>query len=393
MSDISVVIVAGARTPMGGFQGSLSTIPAPELGAIAVKAACARANIDSDAVDELLMGCVLPAGLKQAPARQAALNAGLSVATCCTTVNKMCGSGMKATLMAHDQIKAGSSRVAVAGGMENMSLAPYILPKARQGLRIGHTELKDHMFFDGLEDAYNGRLMGSLAQEVADHHQISREQMDNYAIESLHRAQKAISEGWFADEITPVSVKGRGGDVSVTQDEQPGNARIEKIPLLKPAFKEGGTITAANASSISDGAAALVLMSAEEASTRGLSPMARIIAHASSARHPDEFSIAPNDSILKVLEKANWSLDEVDLFEINEAFATVPLLSIKELGIPRDKINIHGGACALGHPVGSSGARIIVTLMYALRRLGLNKGVASLCIGGGEATAIAIEML
>lgn len=393
MSDISVVIVTGARTPMGGFQGALATIPAPELGATAVKAACERANLDDDSIDEVLMGCVLPAGLGQAPARQAALKAGLSVATCCTTINKMCGSGMKATLMAHDQIKAGSSRVAIAGGMESMSLAPYILPKVRQGLRIGHAEMKDHMFFDGLEDAYNGRLMGSLAQEVADRYQITREDMDNYAIESLHRAQKAIDEGWFEDEITPVIVKGRGGEVSVAQDEQPGNARIEKIPQLKPAFKKDGTITAANASSISDGAAALVLMSDQEASARGLSPMARIVAHASCARHPDEFSFAPNDSIVKVLEKAGWSLGEVDLFEVNEAFASVPLLSIKELGIPRDKINIQGGACALGHPVGASGARIILTLMHSLRRLGLKKGVASLCIGGGEATAIAIAML
>lgn len=393
MSDISVVIVAAARTPMGGFHGSLSTVSAPELGASAIKAACERANIDKDSVDELIMGCVLPAGLKQAPARQAALGAGLSTATCCTTINKMCGAGMKATLIAHDQIKAQSSNIAVAGGMESMSLAPYILPKVRQGLKVGHSEVKDHMFIDGLEDAYSGKLMGSVAQETADKYKLTREEMDNYAIESLHRAQAAINNGWFKDEITPVIVKSRKGEICIDQDEQPGNARIEKIPHLKPAFKKDGTITAANASSISDGASALVLMSEQEAASRGLTPMARIVAHSSCAKHPDEFSLAPNDSIIKVLKNANWSIDDVDLFEINEAFASIPLLGMKELGISHEKININGGACALGHPLGSSGSRIIITLMHALRRTGKAKGVASLCIGGGEATAIAIEMI
>ncbi len=393
MSDISVVIVAAARTPMGGFHGSLSTVSAPELGASAIKAACERANIDKDSIDELIMGCVLPAGLKQAPARQAALSAGLSTATCCTTINKMCGAGMKATLIAHDQIKAKSSNIAIAGGMESMSLAPYILPKVRQGLKVGHSEVKDHMFIDGLEDAYSGKLMGSVAQETADKYKLTREEMDNYAIESLHRAQAAINNGWFKDEITPVIVKSRKGEICIDQDEQPGNARIEKIPQLKPAFKKDGTITAANASSISDGASALVLMNEQEAASRGLTPMARIVAHSSCAKHPDEFSLAPNDSIVKVLKNANWSIDDVDLFEINEAFASIPLLGIKELGISHEKININGGACALGHPLGSSGSRIIITLMHALRRTGKTKGVASLCIGGGEATAIAIEMI
>lgn len=393
MSSDAVVIVNGARTPMGGFQGVFSDVCATELGSVATRAALERAGVAGDQVEELLFGCVLPAGLAQAPARQVALGADMALTTQCTTINKMCGSGMKATLMAHDQIKAGSCDLAVAGGMESMTQAPYLIPKARGGLRLGHAELKDHMFYDGLEDAYSGRLMGSFAQELADRYDLSREQMDNYAIESLKRAQGAIEAGHFEQEIAPVIIKGRKGELEVAVDEQPGKARIDKIPKLKPAFSKDGTVTAANSSSISDGAAALVLMTESKAQALGLKPLARIVAHASHAQHPSEFSIAPIGSINKVLNKAGWSLDDVDLFEINEAFAMVALLAIQELGLDSEKVNVNGGACALGHPIGASGARIIVTLMYALKRLRKKRGVASLCIGGGEATAIAIEML
>ncbi|MBH2033867.1 MAG: acetyl-CoA C-acyltransferase [Pseudomonadales bacterium] len=391
MSDI--VIVSGARTPMGGFQGSLSSVPAVELGAIAIREAVARAGIQPDDVEEVIMGCVLPAGLKQGPARQAALGAGLPSAAGCTTVNKLCGSGMKAVMLAHDALKAGSNSVMVAGGMESMSNAPYILEKARTGLRMGHGEIKDHMFLDGLEDARTGRLMGSFAQETADQYGISREEMDAYAIESLKRAQNAINSGVLASEIVPVTVSSRKGEVVVKDDEQPLNANLEKIPGLKPAFRKDGTITAANASSISDGASALVLMTAEEAAKRGLKPLAKIVAHATQSQDPSEFTIAPIGAMTNLLKKASWDKNDVDLFEINEAFAMVTMLAMREHGLDHAKVNVYGGACAQGHPVGSTGSRIIVTLINALQRTGGKRGVASLCIGGGEATAVAIELI
>lgn len=391
MSDI--VIVSGARTPMGGFQGSLSSVPAVELGAIAIREAVARAGIQPGDVEEVIMGCVLPAGLKQGPARQAALGAGLPSAAGCTTVNKLCGSGMKAVMLAHDALKAGSNSVMVAGGMESMSNAPYILEKARTGLRMGHGEIKDHMFLDGLEDARTGRLMGSFAQETADQYGISREEMDAYAIESLKRAQSAISSGVLASEIVPVTVSSRKGEVVVKDDEQPLNANLEKIPGLKPAFRKDGTITAANASSISDGASALVLMTAEEAAKRGLKPLAKIVAHATQSQDPSEFTIAPIGAMTNLLKKAGWEKNDVDLFEINEAFAMVTMLAMREHGLDHAKVNVYGGACAQGHPVGSTGSRIIVTLINALQRTSGKRGVASLCIGGGEATAVAIELI
>ncbi|OLU23182.1 acetyl-CoA acetyltransferase [Pseudomonas sp. PA15(2017)] len=391
MSDI--VIVSGARTPMGGFQGSLSSLSATDLGAAAIGAAIARAGIDPGDVQEVIMGCVLPAGLKQGPARQASLAAGLPSATGCTTVNKLCGSGMKAVMLAHDLIKAGSAEVVIAGGMESMSNAPYLLPKARGGLRMGHGEVKDHMFFDGLEDARTGRLMGSFAQETADRYGITREQMDAYAIESLRRAQQAMQSGALAEEIVPVNAATRKGDVEVSEDEQPLNARIDRIAGLKPAFSKDGSITAANASSISDGASALLLMSAEQARARGLQPLARIVAHATQSQDPSEFTLAPIGAISKLLDKAGWQKNQVDLFEINEAFAMVTMLAIREHDLDHARVNIYGGACAQGHPVGSTGSRIIVTLINALRQTGSKRGIASLCIGGGEATAIAIEVL
>jgi acetyl-CoA C-acetyltransferase len=391
MSDI--VIVSGARTPMGGFQGNLSSVPAVELGAIAIREAVARAGIQPGDVEEVIMGCVLPAGLKQGPARQAALGAGLPSAAGCTTINKLCGSGMKAVMLAHDALKAGSNNVMVAGGMESMSNAPYILEKARTGLRMGHGEIKDHMFLDGLEDARTGRLMGSFAQETADQYGISREEMDAYAIESLKRAQNAISSGVLASEIVPVTVSSRKGDVLVKDDEQPLNANLEKIPTLKPAFRKDGTITAANASSISDGASALVLMTAAEAAKRGLKPLAKIVAHATQSQDPSEFTIAPIGAMTNLLKKAGWDKNDVDLFEINEAFAMVTMLAMREHGLDHAKVNVYGGACAQGHPVGSTGSRIIVTLINALQRTGGKRGVASLCIGGGEATAVAVERL
>src|SRR3990167_1781987 len=391
MSDI--VIVSGARTPLGGFQGSLSSVPAVELGAIAIREAVARAGIQPGDVEEVIMGCVLPAGLKQGPARQAALGAGLPSAAGCTTVNKLCGSGMKAVMLAHDALKAGSNRVMVAGGMESMSNAPYILEKARTGLRMGHGEIKDHMFLDGLEDARSGRLMGSFAQETADQYSISREEMDAYAIESLKRAQNAISSSVLASEIVPVTVSSRKGEVLVKDDEQPLNANLEKIPTLKPAFRKDGTITAANASSISDGASALVLMTAAEAAKRGLKPLAKIVAHATQSQDPSEFTIAPIGAMSTLLKKAGWDKNDVDLFEINEAFAMVTMLAMREHGLDHAKVNVYGGACAQGHPVGSTGSRIIVTLINALQRTSGKRGVASLCIGGGEATAVAIELI
>ena len=391
MSDI--VIVSSVRTPMGGFQGSLSSIAAVDLGAIAIREAIARAGIQPADVQEVIMGCVLPAGLKQGPARQASLNAGVPAATGCTTINKLCGSGMKAVMQAHDALKAGSNEVMVAGGMESMSNAPYIIEKARTGLRMGHGEIKDHMFLDGLEDARTGRLMGSFAQETADKYGITREQMDAYAIESLKRAQAAIQSGELASEIVPVTVTSRKGEVVVKDDEQPLTANLDKIPTLKPAFKKDGTITAANASSISDGASALVLMTAEEAAKRGLKPLAKIVAHATQSQDPSEFTIAPIGAMSNLFKKTGWSKDDVDLYEINEAFAMVTMLAMREHGLDHAKVNVYGGACAQGHPVGSTGSRLIVTLINALQRKGGKRGVASLCIGGGEATAVAIELL
>lgn len=391
MSDI--VIVSSVRTPMGGFQGSLSSIAAVDLGAIAIREAIARAGIQPADVQEVIMGCVLPAGLKQGPARQASLNAGVPAATGCTTINKLCGSGMKAVMQAHDALKAGSNEIMVAGGMESMSNAPYVLPKVRTGLRMGHAEIKDHMFLDGLEDARTGRLMGSFAQDTADKYGITREEMDAYAIESLKRAQAAIADGSLASEIVPVTVAGRKGDVVVKDDEQPLNANLDKIPTLKPAFKKDGTVTAANASSISDGASALVLMTAAEAAKRGLKPVAKIVAHATQSQDPSEFTIAPVGALTNLFKKTGWSKDDVDLFEINEAFAMVTMLAMREHGLDHAKVNVFGGACAQGHPVGSTGSRLIVTLINALQRKGGKRGVASLCIGGGEATAVAIELL
>lgn len=397
MSKDTVVILGGARTPVGAFQGVFSAVTAPALGVVAARAALERSgldpSIDNTGIDDVLMGCVLPAGLAQAPARQVALGAGLAVSTPCTTVNKMCGSGMKTVMMACDQIMAGHANTVLSGGIENMTLAPYLIPKARGGLRLGHGELKDHMFLDGLEDAYTGRLMGSFAQETADKHGLTRQQMDDYAIASLTRAQTAIREGWFDAETATVTVKAGKTETLVKHDEQPGKANVDKIPTLRPAFSADGTITAANSSSISDGAAAVVLMRESVAQSRGLKPMARIVAQASHARAPGEFTIAPIGAIEKVLKQTGWSVHDVDLFEINEAFAMVPMLAMRELGIDHNKTNIHGGACALGHPVGASGTRIIVTLMYALQKLGKTRGVASLCIGGGEAVAVAIEMV
>ena len=388
-----IVIVNGARTAMGGFQGSLSGLTAPELGAVTIKEAVARAGLQPTDIEEVIMGCVLPAGLKQGPARQAMRQAGLPDTTGAVTINKLCGSGMKAVMQAADMIKAGSAHFVVAGGMESMTNAPYVLPKARGGFRMGHGEIKDHMFLDGLEDAETGRLMGSFAQDMANTKGYTREQMDAFAIRSLERAKTAITEGYFADEIVPVTVSSRKGDVIVDKDEQPFNANIDKIPTLRPAFAKDGTITAANASSISDGASALVLTSAEQAAAKGLAPLAKIIAYASNSQHPSEFTIAPVGAIQKVLDKTGWKVEDVDLWEINEAFAMVTMCPIDEFKLDAAKVNINGGACALGHPVGSTGSRIILTLIHALKRTGGKKGIAALCIGGGEATAVAIELI
>ena len=391
MTDI--VIVNGARTAMGGFQGSLSGQTAPELGAATIKAAISRAGLQPNDVEEVIMGCVLSAGLKQGPARQAMRQAGIPDTAGAVTINKLCGSGMKAVMQAADMIKAGSATVVIAGGMESMSNAPYVLPKARAGYRMGHGEIKDHMFLDGLEDAETSRLMGSFAQDMANSKGYTREQMDDFAIRSLKRAQTAITEGYFTDEIVPVTVSTRKGDVIVDKDEQPFNANIDKIPTLRPAFAKDGTITAANASSISDGASALVLTSADNATAKGLTPLAKIVAYASNSQHPSEFTIAPVGAIQKVLNKTGWAVAEVDLWEINEAFAMVTMCPIDEFQLDAEKVNINGGACALGHPVGSTGSRIILTLIHALKRTGGKKGIAALCIGGGEATAVAIELL
>ena len=394
MNQDPIVIVSMARTPMGGFIGDFASLTAAELGAEAIKGAVVRSGINASEVEEVIMGCVLPAGQGQAPARQASLGAGLPLETGATTVNKMCGSGMKTVMMAHDSLMAGMNDVIVAGGMESMTNAPYLLAKQRTGQRIGHGEVKDSMFLDGLEDAYDkGKLMGSFAQQTADKYGFTREAQDEFAITSTKRAQAAIETGAFKDEIVPVTVSSRKGDVTVDTDEQPGKARLDKIPQLKPAFSKDGTVTAANSSSISDGAAALVLMRESTAEARGLKPLARIVGHSTNARKPEEFTIAPVGAIEKLLTKINWSKNDVDLYEINEAFAVVTMAALKDLDLDHDKVNVHGGACALGHPIGASGARILVTLISALKQRNLTKGVASLCIGGGEATAMAIEII
>ncbi|HMV17850.1 MAG TPA: acetyl-CoA C-acetyltransferase [Zoogloea sp.] len=389
-----VVIVSAARTPMGGFQGDFSSLTAAQLGSVAIKAAVQRAGISAEAVEEVIFGCVLPAGQGQAPARQAALGAGLSLSAGCTTINKMCGSGMKATMLAHDLLLAGTNEVMVAGGMESMTNAPYVLPKARGGYRLGHGQIFDHMFLDGLEDAYEkGRLMGTFAEDCAGLYQFTREQQDAYAVASLTRAQAAIRDGAFAWEIEPVTLAGRKGEILIKDDEQPPKANLEKIPSLKPAFRKDGTVTPANSSSISDGAAALVLMRASSAERMGLKPLARIVAHTTHAHQPSLFATAPVGAMQKLLAKTGWSVADVDLWEINEAFAVVAMAAIHDLQLDHAKVNVHGGACALGHPIGASGARILVTLLGALRKTGGKRGVASLCIGGGEATALALEML
>lgn len=389
-----VVIVGVARTPMGGFQGDFKGLNAPQLGAAAIQAAVERAGVSSQDVQELLFGCVLSAGLGQAPARQAALGAGLDKSARCTTLNKMCGSGMEATILAHDRLLAGSADVVVAGGMESMSNAPYLLDRARSGYRMGHGRVLDHMFLDGLEDAYErGRLMGTFAEDCAQAHGFTRQAQDDFAVASLTRAQQAIIEGSFSAEIVPVQITVGKEQRVVSQDEQPPKANLAKIPTLKPAFREGGTVTAANSSSISDGAAALVLMRQSEAQKRGLKPLAVVHGHAAFADEPGLFPTAPVGAINALMSKTGWSVDEVDLFEINEAFAVVSLVTMSALKIPHDKVNIYGGACALGHPIGASGARILVTLLSALRQNNLKQGVAAICIGGGEATAIAVECL
>ena len=387
-------VIAGlARTAMGGMQGELSDVAAPVLGSTAISGALSRAGIAPEAVDETLMGCVLPAGLGQAPARQASKGAGIPDATPCTTINKMCGSGMKAIMLGHDALVAGSAGVVVAGGMESMTNAPYLLPKVRGGMRLGHGEVLDHMFFDGLEDAYEkGRLMGSFAEECARKYEFTREAQDAYAIESLKRAQRAIERGQFVAEIEPVTVKTRKGEQVIDTDEQPGKAQLDKIPHLRPAFAKDGTVTAANSSSISDGGAAVVMLSESRADQLGVKPVARILAHSSHAQAPGWFTTAPVKAIDKLMQQVGWAVGDVDLFEVNEAFAVVAMAAMHDLGIPHDKLNVRGGACALGHPIGASGARIVVTLVNALRDMGGKRGIASLCIGGGEATALAIEL-
>ncbi|MBI6619079.1 acetyl-CoA C-acyltransferase [Pseudomonas corrugata] len=394
MSNDPIVIVSAVRTPMGGFQGELKSLTAPQLGSAAIKAAVERAGIAPGAVEEVLFGCVLAAGQGQAPARQAALGAGLDKSTRCTTLNKMCGSGMEAAILAHDMLIAGSADVVVAGGMESMSNAPYLLDRARSGLRMGHGKVLDHMFLDGLEDAYDkGRLMGTFAEDCAEANGYSREAQDAFAIASTTRAQQAIKDGSFDAEIVPLQVMVGKEQVIVRHDEQPPKARIDKIPTLKPAFRDGGTVTAANASSISDGAAALVMMRQSQAQQRGLKPLAVIHGHAAYADAPGLFPTAPIGAVKKLMGKTGWSLGDVDLFEVNEAFAVVGLVTMDKLEIPHDKVNVHGGACALGHPIGASGARILVTLLSALHQKGLKRGVAAICIGGGEATAMAVECL
>ncbi len=394
MKDDPIVIVGAARTPMGAFMGDLKSVSAPELGAAAIRAAVERAGVKPGEVQEVIMGNVLPAGQGQAPARQAALGAGLPPATGCTTINKVCGSGMKAAMLAHDMLALGVNDVMVAGGMESMSNAPYLLPKARAGMRLGHGEVKDHMFLDGLEDAYDrGRLMGTYAEDCADKYRFTREAQDRYAITSLKRAQEAIRSGAFAKEIAPVTITGSKGAAAVAQDEQPLKANLDKIPQLKPAFRKDGTVTPANSSSISDGAAAMVLMRLSEAEKRGVTPLAKIVAYSTHSQEPQWFTTAPVGAVRKLFEKTGWDAKSTDLFEINEAFAVVAMAAMHDLELPHDKVNVHGGACALGHPLGASGARIMVTLLAALEKYGKKRGIAALCIGGGEATAIALERI
>ena len=393
MSD-PVVIVSATRTPMGGFMGDFASMSCVQLGSVAIRAAVERGGLKPEQVDEVIMGCVLPAGQGQAPARQASLGAGLPLAAGCTTVNKMCGSGMRAAMYAHDMLLAGSVEVMVAGGMESMSNAPYLLPKARGGFRLGHGEVKDHMFLDGLEDAYDkGRLMGTFAEDCAGSYKFTREAQDAFAIASTTRAKQANSDGSFAWEIAPVTVSGRKGDVVIDKDEQPFKAQLEKIPGLKPAFRKDGTVTAANSSSISDGAAALVMMRASTAQKLGAKPIATVVGHSTFAQEPGLFTTAPVGAMKKLLAKNGWTTESVDLWEINEAFAVVTMAAMHDLNLPHDKVNVHGGACALGHPIGASGARVIVTLIGALKKHGKKRGVASLCIGGGEATAVGIELI
>jgi acetyl-CoA C-acetyltransferase len=394
MLNDPIVIASVARTPMGAFQGELKGFAAPELGAAAIRAAVERAQLKPEQVQEVIMGCVLPAGQGQAPARQASLGAGLPLATGCTTINKMCGSGMKAAMLAHDLLAAGTNDIMVAGGMESMTNAPYLLPKARSGYRMGHQQVVDHMFYDGLEDAYDkGRLMGAFAEECAAKYQFTREEQDRFAIASLERAQAANKHGWFAWETTPIAIKVGKEERFVEADEQPFKANFEKIPTLKPAFRKDGTVTAANSSSISDGAAAMVLMRRSTAERLGLKPLAAIVGHSTHAQEPAWFTTAPVGAITKLYDRTGWKAGDVDLYEINEAFAVVAMAAMKEHGLPHEKVNVHGGACALGHPIGASGARIMVTLIGALRKYGGKRGVASLCIGGGEATAVALELM
>ncbi|MDQ0322520.1 acetyl-CoA C-acetyltransferase [Pararhizobium capsulatum DSM 1112] len=387
-----IVIVGSARTPVGSFQGELQGATAFELGATAIRAAVDRSGVSADEIEEVVFGCVLPAGQGQAPARQAALGGGLPRSAGASTINKMCGSGMKAVMLAHDLLAAGSAAVAVAGGMESMSNAPYLLDRARAGYRLGHGKVIDHMFLDGLEDAYDkGRLMGSFAEDCAEAYQFTRPAQDDFAVTSLLRAQKAIADGLFTAEITPVTLKSGKAEKTVTFDEQPGKAKLEKIPTLKPAFRENGTVTAANSSSISDGAAAFVMMRRSQAEKRGLTPLATIVAHASHAQAPNLFATAPIGALQTLSERSGWALSDVDLFEINEAFAVVTMAAMRDLDLPHDKVNVHGGACALGHPIGASGARVLVTLLSAMERYDMKRGMAALCIGGGEATAVAVE--
>jgi len=395
MSDKDPIVIAGmARTPIGDFQGGLSASSAPELGAVAIKAALERADVPAGDVDEVIMGCVLPAGLGQAPARQAAIRAGIPVDVAAMTINKMCGSGMKAAMLGNDLIEVGTDDIVVAGGLESMSNAPYLMQKVRRGLRMGHGEMKDHMFLDGLEDAYEpGRLMGTYADETAQDYQFSRDDQDAYAIESLSRARKATEEGWFDDEITPVAVKTREGVNTVTRDEHPFSVDPDNVPRLRPAFATDGTVTAANSSAISDGAAALVLMRESEAERRGTTPLARIVGHATDSREPKRFTTAPVGAIEGLLDRIGWSTDDADLYEVNEAFAVVTMVAMRDLGLDHEKVNVHGGACALGHPLGATGARIMVTLLGAMERADVKRGIAGLCIGGGEATAVAVERL
>ena len=395
MSEKENIVITGmARTPMGAFQGTLKDASCAELGAASIRAALERSRVGADEVSETIMGCVLPAGQGQAPARQAALGAEMPLSVCCTTVNKMCGSGMKSAMLSHDLLLGGEERILVAGGMESMTNAPYLLPRARSGMRLGHGEVVDHMFLDGLEDAYDrGKLMGTFAEATAGRYGFSREAQDEFAIRSLTRAKKAIEEGIFKEEIVPVTIKGRKGDAMVETDETPLKANLEKIPTLKPAFAKDGTVTPANSSSISDGAAALVMMRESTAEKRGIRPIARILGHTEHAHEPAWFTTAPVTAIKKLLEKLEWNAGDVDLYEINEAFAVVTMAAISELELDPEKVNVHGGACALGHPIGASGARIIVTLLAALKHHGQRRGLASLCIGGGEATALAVELI